>query len=94
MPVFSDNNLNLRKSAGSAGNVLFYYIRHLNNYNMKKSILLLTSAVVFMLLWSCTSKQEKMENRLKAFISSYEEKDNSSLQGNVTHIMGCQYNRK
>jgi peptidyl-dipeptidase A len=41
---------------------------------MKKSILLLTSAVVFMLLWSCTSKQEKMENRLKTFISSYEKK--------------------
>jgi peptidyl-dipeptidase A len=41
---------------------------------MKKIILLLTTSVVMTLLWSCTSKPEKMENRLKTFISSYEEK--------------------
>ena len=41
---------------------------------MKKSILLLTMAFVCMLSWFCTSKQEKTENRLKTFISSYEEK--------------------
>ncbi len=41
---------------------------------MKKNILLLTSVIVLTLLWSCTSKQAKMENRLKSFISSYEEK--------------------
>ena len=41
---------------------------------MKKNNLLLTSVIVLALLWSCTSKQAKMENRLKSFISSYEEK--------------------
>jgi hypothetical protein len=34
----------------------------------------LVSALTILLLWSCTSKQEKMENRLKAFISVYETK--------------------
>jgi peptidyl-dipeptidase A len=41
---------------------------------MKKHTFLFTFAIVFVLSWSCTSKQVKMENRLKAFISSYEEK--------------------
>ena len=31
------------------------------------------SLLIMTLLWSCTSKQEKMENRLKDFITSYEE---------------------
>lgn len=30
--------------------------------------------MTIILLWSCTSKQEKMENRMKAFISGYEAK--------------------
>ena len=41
---------------------------------MKKSILLITTALILTFCWSCTSKQEKMENRLKAFISAYEAK--------------------
>ena len=41
---------------------------------MKNKFLLLTSAIVLTLFWPCTSKQDKMENRLRAFISSYEEK--------------------
>jgi peptidyl-dipeptidase A len=41
---------------------------------MKKNILLLTSLIVLTQLWSCTSKQAKMENRLKSFISSHDEK--------------------
>jgi peptidyl-dipeptidase A len=39
---------------------------------MKKSNLLLTIALISLLLVSCISKQEKMENRLKAFIGAYE----------------------
>ncbi|MCK7532050.1 MAG: M2 family metallopeptidase [Marinilabiliales bacterium] len=30
--------------------------------------------VVLTMLWSCTSKQEKMENRMREFISAYEAK--------------------
>jgi peptidyl-dipeptidase A len=41
---------------------------------MKRSSLLLIPAIILTLAWSCTSKQAKMENRLKAFIASYEEK--------------------
>jgi peptidyl-dipeptidase A len=37
---------------------------------MKKAIFYLTALVT--MLWSCTSKQEKMENRMRDFISSYE----------------------
>ena len=38
---------------------------------MKKAILLFTALLT--LLWSCTSKQEKMENRMRNFISAYEQ---------------------
>jgi peptidyl-dipeptidase A len=31
-------------------------------------------AIAVLMLWSCTSKQEKMENRMKSFIQSYEAK--------------------
>ena len=41
---------------------------------MKKKAILLTSILTIIVLWSCTSKQEKMENRMKAFISAYEAK--------------------
>ncbi|MCU0459420.1 MAG: M2 family metallopeptidase [Bacteroidales bacterium] len=37
---------------------------------MKRTIVYMTALVT--LLWSCTSKQEKMENRMNDFISSYE----------------------
>jgi peptidyl-dipeptidase A len=39
---------------------------------MKKLTLLFTAGLLIAILWSCTSKQEKMENRLKDFIASYE----------------------
>jgi peptidyl-dipeptidase A len=39
---------------------------------MKKLILLFLTAVAISSLWSCTTKQEKMENRMKNFISGYE----------------------
>ncbi len=39
---------------------------------MKRLILYLM--VIMTMLWSCTSKQEKMENRMRDFISSYEAK--------------------
>jgi peptidyl-dipeptidase A len=41
---------------------------------MKKSTLILTTAIIIVLTSSCISKQEKMETRLKKFISAYEEK--------------------
>jgi peptidyl-dipeptidase A len=41
---------------------------------MKKITSLIVTAMIITLLWSCTSKQEKMENRLKAFITVYEAK--------------------
>ena len=39
---------------------------------MKKLTLLFTAGLLIAILWSCTSKQEKMENRLKDFIATYE----------------------
>ncbi|MCU0410400.1 MAG: M2 family metallopeptidase, partial [Bacteroidales bacterium] len=39
---------------------------------MKRTIVYMTALVT--LLWSCTSKQEKMEKKLSAFIASYEAK--------------------
>jgi peptidyl-dipeptidase A len=41
---------------------------------MKRKAILFTSVLTMLVLWSCTSKQEKMENRMKAFISAYEAK--------------------
>jgi peptidyl-dipeptidase A len=41
---------------------------------MKKITSILSTFLAIVLLWSCTSKQEKMENRMKAFISAYEAK--------------------
>ena len=41
---------------------------------MIKSGLLILTAFAAFLVWSCTSKQEKMENEMKAFIVSFEEK--------------------
>jgi peptidyl-dipeptidase A len=39
---------------------------------MKRTLLLIVSALTISIFWSCTSKQEKMENRLKVFIADYE----------------------
>jgi peptidyl-dipeptidase A len=41
---------------------------------MKKINYVILIAVAFTLLWSCTSKQEKMEIKMKEFITSYEAK--------------------
>jgi len=41
---------------------------------MKRTTLVIITALAITTFWSCTSKQEKMENRMKAFISSYEKK--------------------
>ena len=41
---------------------------------MKKLSLILLTFVTISLLWSCTSKQEKMEKRMKSFLASYEAK--------------------
>jgi peptidyl-dipeptidase A len=41
---------------------------------MKKTILLTICAIVVSFFLSCTSKQEKMENRMKQFITDYETK--------------------
>jgi peptidyl-dipeptidase A len=41
---------------------------------MKKSILIVICTLTLAIIWSCTSNQEKMENRMKEFISAYEEK--------------------
>jgi len=39
---------------------------------MKKIPLTIVSLIIIILLWSCTSKQEKMENRMKKFVSDFE----------------------
>jgi peptidyl-dipeptidase A len=39
---------------------------------MKKHIPAIVTVVIISLLWSCTSKQEKMENRMKEFVYAYE----------------------
>ena len=39
---------------------------------MKKYLSISALALTGVLLWSCTSKQEKMENKLKAFIEKHE----------------------
>jgi peptidyl-dipeptidase A len=39
---------------------------------MKRTLLIIVTVLAILILWSCTSKQEKMENRLKAFISAFE----------------------
>jgi len=39
---------------------------------MKRTALIIVTVVTISIIWSCTSKQEKMENRLKAFISAFE----------------------
>ena len=41
---------------------------------MKKTTLIFNNTTDHYFIWSCTSKQEKMENRMKAFISAYEAK--------------------
>jgi peptidyl-dipeptidase A len=41
---------------------------------MKRTALLIVTVLTISFLWSCTSKQEKMENRMKEFISNYETK--------------------
>jgi peptidyl-dipeptidase A len=41
---------------------------------MKKILSVFITVLVMTILWSCTSKQEKMENRMKTFISAYEAK--------------------
>ncbi|MCX6326717.1 MAG: M2 family metallopeptidase [Bacteroidia bacterium] len=41
---------------------------------MKKIALVIVTAVAISILWSCSSKQEKMENRMKKFVSEYEAK--------------------
>jgi peptidyl-dipeptidase A len=41
---------------------------------MKKQTILIFVAMIISLLWSCTSKQERMEKRMKEFISAYETK--------------------
>jgi peptidyl-dipeptidase A len=39
---------------------------------MKRTALIIVIVLTISILWSCKSKQEKMENRLKAFISAFE----------------------
>jgi peptidyl-dipeptidase A len=41
---------------------------------MKKNTISIVTLMIISLLWSCTSKQEKMENRMKTFISAFETK--------------------
>jgi peptidyl-dipeptidase A len=41
---------------------------------MKRTTLIITTALAITIFWSCASKQEKMETRMNAFISSYEKK--------------------
>ena len=41
---------------------------------MKRIALVIITALAITIFWSCTSKHEKMENRMKAFISAYEAK--------------------
>ena len=44
---------------------------------MRKIATLIITVMAITALWSCTSKQEKMENRIKKFISDYEAKAKS-----------------
>ena len=39
---------------------------------MKRTVLLVVTVLIISGFWSCTSKQEKMEKRMNAFISNYE----------------------
>ena len=41
---------------------------------MKKISFTIVTVIIVSLFWSCTSKQEKMENRMKKFVSEYEAK--------------------
>jgi peptidyl-dipeptidase A len=41
---------------------------------MKRITLIIITALAILIFWSCISKQEKMENLMKAFISSFEQK--------------------
>jgi len=41
---------------------------------MKLIVKVIASTMIITSFWSCTSKQEKMENRMKAFVASYESK--------------------
>jgi peptidyl-dipeptidase A len=52
----------------------FCYLRILKSAIMKKIKTALLSLLVISLLWSCSSKQEKMENRMKKFLTAYEAK--------------------
>jgi peptidyl-dipeptidase A len=52
----------------------FYYLRSLKPSDMKKLFLISVSLLTLSILWECTSKQETMENRMKAFIAAYEAK--------------------
>jgi peptidyl-dipeptidase A len=52
--------------------IIFFYLRYLKHLKMKMRKLLFLSVMILSLLWSCTSKQVKMENRMKEFVSSYE----------------------
>lgn len=48
----------------------FSYIAAPKIKNMKR--ILIITAVIMTMLWSCTPKQEKMENRMKEFVASFE----------------------
>jgi peptidyl-dipeptidase A len=41
---------------------------------MKKTALIFMTFLAISIIWSCTSEQEKIENRMKAFLTSYEKK--------------------
>src|SRR5665648_103801 len=41
---------------------------------IKKIIIVTAPVLIISFLWSCTSKVQKMENRMKAFVTSYEAK--------------------
>jgi peptidyl-dipeptidase A len=41
---------------------------------MKRILLIFVTVLAISMLWSCTSKQEKMQNRMKDFISTFEKK--------------------
>jgi peptidyl-dipeptidase A len=41
---------------------------------MKRTALIFMTLLAISIIWSCTSKQEKTENRMKAFLTSYEKK--------------------
>lgn len=49
------------------------FVKKYSSFMIKSGLLILTAFAAF-LLWSCTSKQEKMENEMRAFINSFEEK--------------------